>query len=213
MDKGQYVLGYSDARRVPTWVAWRLTRADLGAEDRADDFRADDALPAAFFKVGPSAYEGSGYDRGHMCPSAHRTASRAANSLTFLMTNMQPQSHALNAGPWKSLESRERRLAEDGKVVFVIAGGIFAPDPPKIGPGIHVPASGYRITVVLEPGEGHVDVTPETDLVASILPNSSEAKGRKWSELTTSVDQIEQQTGYDFLSKLSDDVENALEAR
>lgn len=213
MDKGQYVVGYSDARRVPMWVAWRVTRDDLGTEDRADDFRADESLPATFFRVVPAAYAGSGFDRGHLCPSAHRTASREANSLTFLMTNMQPQAHALNAGPWKSLETRERRLAEEGKTVFVVAGGIFGPEPPKIGPEIHVPAQGYRITVVLEPGQGRADVTAETELVAAVLPNGPEARGKKWRELTTSVDEIERQTGYDFLSKLGDEVERALEAR
>lgn len=213
MDKGAYVLSYSDALRQPSWVAWRVTRADLGSAPRSNDFRQDADLPTGFFRVGPGDYARTGYDRGHLCPSAHRTASREENSLTFLMTNMQPQVHALNAGPWKGLESHERQRAAEGKLVYVVAGGIFAASPARFGPQIAVPEASFRITVVLESGQGPADVSAQTPVIGTIMPNDASARGRKWQELRASVDEIERRTRYDFLSALDDEVERAVEAR
>jgi endonuclease G len=214
MDKGVYVLSYSDRLRDPSWVAWKLVKSDLGAVKRSESFRADDDLPSAFAKVGKADYSASGYDRGHMCPSAQRTATAEMNSLTFLMTNMQPQIHALNAGPWAALEAYERDLASQGKVVFIVAGGIFSPSPKTIGPnGVAVPESNFRVTVVLEEGQGAKDVTETTPVFATIMPNGLEARGHDWTDFEVAVDDIEQKTGYDFLSALDDVVETSVESR
>jgi endonuclease G len=75
------------------------------SSDRQDNFRPDDALPAAWYKVRPNDYTGSGYDRGHIAPSADRTRNEADNSATFLMSNMMPQVPELNRGVWGDLES------------------------------------------------------------------------------------------------------------
>jgi endonuclease G len=212
MDKGAYVLSYDDARHEPHWVAWRLERSDLGDVDRSNDFRPDPDLPSGFLRIGQNDYAHSGYDRGHMCPSAHRTASREANSLTFLMTNMQPQLHASNAGVWKGLETWERERAAEGKVVYVVAGGIFGASPELIGPGVAVPEANFRVTVVLEPGQTATNVTPETPVFGAIVPNDASVRGKKWQELVVSVDEVERRTGYDFLARLPDDVERAKES-
>ena len=41
--------------------------------------------------VSSTSYSGSGFDRGHNCPSADRTGSVADNTATFLISNMMPQ--------------------------------------------------------------------------------------------------------------------------
>src|SRR5258706_7131714 len=85
IDDRYYVISYNSKREVPNWASWRLVAADLGSAPRQNDFRADALLPATFTPVGPNDYSGSGYDRGHMCPSADRTSTVDANSSTFLM--------------------------------------------------------------------------------------------------------------------------------
>jgi DNA/RNA endonuclease G (NUC1) len=213
MNHGAYVLSYNKKRDDPNWVAWKLTAADLGDEDRQDDFRADDDLPDGFLQVRPSDYGGSGFDKGHMCPSAHRTVTADVNSLTFLMTNMQPQVHGLNAGPWKSLETYERKLADEkNKDVYVVAGGLFARNPTTIGQGVAVPKANFRITVVLDAGQRLRDVTAATPVYAVEMPNDPSAAGHKWTEFEVAVDQVEQDSGYDFLSALPDRLENQIEA-
>lgn len=181
--------------------------------DHANDFRPDDDLPADFLKVKPSDYAHSGYDQGHMCPSSHRTATKEMNSITFLMTNMQPQLGTLNRGAWARAEAAERDLAEGGKDVFIVAGGIFSTGSKKIGPGIAVPNGNFRVTVVLDPGQGAQDVTAKTEVYGVILPNDGSTKGHRWTEFQVPVDEVEKETGYDFLSALDDGVEAVVEAR
>jgi len=213
MDKGAYVLSYNRARGSANWVAWRLRADDLGTTARADNFQADNQVPPDFRRIVPSDYTRSGYDRGHLCPSAHRTKDKATNSETFLMSNMLPQVHALNAGPWKGVETYERELvAKDGRDVYVVAGGLFAPTPTTIGHGVAVPIATFRVTIVVQPGSGPNDVSEVTPLFAVEMPNDASAKGRKWSEFRVSVDQVERDTGYDYLSEVPDEVEDTVEA-
>jgi hypothetical protein len=58
---------------------------------RRSKFAPDPDLPEGFFQVRPNDYRGSGFDRGHMCPSGDRTATKEDNEATFYVTNMVPQ--------------------------------------------------------------------------------------------------------------------------
>ena len=57
-------------------------------------------------------YKGSGYDRGHMCPSADMKWSPAAQRDCFYMSNICPQDRSLNSGAWSKLENACRRWAK-----------------------------------------------------------------------------------------------------
>jgi endonuclease G len=213
LDQRAFVLSYSPEKRVPNWVAWRLDRSQLGHLPRRDDFRADLALPARFYRVKESDYVHSGYDRGHMCPSADRQSSPEDNSQTFLFTNIEPQLHELNAGPWEHLESYARKRAQAGAVLYVVAGGIFSAPFPTIGNGVAVPAANYKIIVVLEPGQAARDVSENSELIAVLMPNQHGVGEHEWTEYVTSVDAIEQASGYDFLNAVPERVQRVIEAR
>jgi endonuclease G len=214
LDESVYVASYNPANKVPNWVSWNLNRSYLGHLPRRNDFRADTLLPSNFPRVTPEEYRQSGYDRGHMCPSADREDSPEHNGATFLMTNIMPQLHELNAGPWEQLEERERELAKrPGTELFIIAGGVFANPPPTIGHGVAVPKANYKIIVVLNGGRSAADVTPDTEVIATIMPNERAAGMHPWTDYVTSVDEIERQSGYDFLSKVPEDVQRVIEAR
>jgi endonuclease G len=112
MVKPQYVLSYNNKTHTANWVSWQLNRSWIGTADRQDNFRPDDSLPNAWYKVRPNDYTGSGYDRGHIAASADRTRNEADNSATFLMSNMMPQVPELNRGVWGDLEEYCRELVE-----------------------------------------------------------------------------------------------------
>ena len=114
MVKPQYSLSYHRSNGRPNWVAWRLDSSWIGGAPRQDDYRPDPALPAGWYQVQDNDYSGSGYDRGHMCPSGDRTRSIPDNSATFLMTNFVPQLAANNQGPWNDFENYCRTLASQG---------------------------------------------------------------------------------------------------
>src|SRR5882724_9332452 len=62
-------LDYNDHLREPNWASWDLTAGDIGSSGRSPNFYPDTNLPAGFYQVQSTDYSGSGYDRGHMCPS------------------------------------------------------------------------------------------------------------------------------------------------
>jgi len=213
LDQHSFVLSYSPEKRVPNWVAWQLARKHLGQVHRKDDFRADLSLPARFYRVQESDYLHSGYDRGHMCPSADRRDSAEDNSRTFLFTNIEPQLHELNAGPWEQLESYARARVQGGALLYIVAGGLFSAPFPTIGNGVAVPAANFKIIVVLEPGQGPSAVDENTELLAVLMPNQHGVGEHEWTEYLTTVDAIEQASGYDFLNAVPERVQRVIEAR
>jgi endonuclease G len=214
LDEHSFVVSYSPLKHVPNWVAWRLDRSYLGHVRRKNDFRPDPALPSQFYHVTERDYLHSGYDRGHMCPSADREDTPEDNSTTFVFTNMEPQLHELNAGPWEKFEKYEReRAARPGAVLYIVAGGIFSSPFPTIGQGVAVPAANYKIVVVLSEGERATDVNAQTEVLSVLMPNQPGVGEHEWTEFLTSVDAIERATGYDFLNAVPEPVQRVIEAR
>lgn len=115
------VICYNRDKGIPNWVAWRVTKADLGQLDREDAFRRRPSAEG-WTRITPNDYTGSGYDRGHVCPNADRYSSREAADSTFVMTNMTPQTGDLNRGPWQKLEAYLRTLVNRGSDIYIIAG-------------------------------------------------------------------------------------------
>lgn len=212
LDHQVFVVSYNPTRRVANWVAWRLVADDLGQARRQDNFHADELLPRHLPAVLPRDYTGSGYDRGHLCPSGDRTKTQAENLETFVMTNMHPQAPALNRGPWKGLEEHARRLAGGGRQVFIVAGGLFEAAGPTIGPGVSVPCASFKILVVLERGQRAQDVDATTTTYAVIMPNSGEVSRTRWPKYLASIDEVERQSGYDFMSRVPKAIQRVIEA-
>ena len=214
IDHGIYVLSYNPKKNVPNWVSWALDPSFLGHVRRKNDFRPDPLLPANFYHVIPQDYHDSGYDRGHLCPSADRQDSPSDNSLTFLMTNIQPQLHELNEGPWEKLEEYERELARRRDTeLFIVAGGIFGSQNQSIGHGIAVPKANFKIIVALRQGQQASDVKSDTKVIAVVMPNEAGVGSHLWTDYLASVDAIEQATGYDFLSNVPKTIQAAIEAK
>ncbi len=221
MEKPQYVLSYNNARGGPNWVAWNLNASWFGtAERRQGQFITDMSLPEGFQRITHDDYTGSGYDRGHMVRSEERTRSREDNDATFLMTNILPQTHELNAGPWLSLENYCQVLATKKNCeLYLIAGGIYDKNPQYLkgkGSGrVAIPKSTWKIVVVLERGQGLKDVTKDTRVIAVNMPNirGKEFKKSGWRKYLTTVDELERLTGYDFLSNVPTEIQDVIESK
>lgn len=124
MERPKFTLSYNNSKLIPNWVAWHLCTKDLGDSDRSNKFRADSDLPNEWYAVTKNDYKFTiyGFDRGHLCPSADRTANAEDNSITFLMTNMVPQAPDNNRIVWVALEKYERELAVQGYELYIFAG-------------------------------------------------------------------------------------------
>jgi endonuclease G len=214
LDRRVYVLSYNPTRRATNWVAWKLVASDIGKAKRTDKWLVDDDLPADVFKARPEDYARSGYDRGHMCPSADRTASPTDNALTFLLTNALPQRADLNAGPWEKLEEFERHLAlAKNKDVYIVAGAIFSPSPPVIGRALQVPNDFFKVIVALEQGKGASDIGDDALVFAAIMPNVTGIQKRPWTDYSTTIAAVEKASGYDFNARVPPAAQAKLEQR
>ncbi len=218
--RSQYVLSYNRDRGIPNWASWQLNQSWLGDLPRAS-FTADSELPQGWYQVEPNDYTGSGFDRGHLVPAADRNRTESDSRSVFLMTNILPQAPDNNQGPWERLESYCRDKVRQGKELYVIAGGVgeggsgLKGKRATIGKGkIAVPAALWKIVVVLDrPGSGIESITAQTPVIAVLVPNQQGLKESSWQLYRTSIDAIEQQTGYDFLSNLPEPIQASLEAK
>ncbi|WP_299821767.1 DNA/RNA non-specific endonuclease [uncultured Pontibacter sp.] len=218
--KSQYAMSYNSYRGTPNWVSWHVSSAWLGSAPRQDDFRADNALPSNFYKVSSSDYTGSGFDRGHNCPSADRTLTTTDNSATFLMSNMIPQAPNNNQKAWASLENYCRTLVNQGNELYVIMGsygtggdGSAGYKTTLAGGKVTVPNRIWKVIVVLPVGSGDAGrVTSSTRVIAIDTPNSNTIN-TNWGTYRTTVDAIEAKMGYNLLSNVSSSVQSVIEAR
>lgn len=156
-------------------------------------------------------YIGSGYDRGHMVPSADRFADPKRNTETFLMTNIVPQAGDLNQFPWEKLESYSRLLARRGSDIYTIAG-VYG-DKGRLRRKVTIPRNCWKIIVVLPRGSDVRDIDENTRVIAVDMPNVNGIAENWWETYLTSVRAIEEKTGYNFFAELPQEVQEILETK
>ncbi len=222
--KSQYVESYDRDRGIPNWVAWHLDATWIGSANRQNDFRPDPSLPAGWYQVLDTDYSGSGFDRGHHCPSGDRTDTVANNSSTFFMTNMMPQAANNNQGIWADLEVYSRTLINQGNELYIYAGGSGTG-----GTGVNgftntianghvtVPAVTWKVIVVIPNGGNDLDrIGKTTRTIAVIMPNNQSvgAPGtNNWKNYRVSVKKVEALTGYTFFTNVRPMVRGILKQR
>lgn len=194
-----YILSYDEDNEQAEWTAHILTKEDLDKEwhKRSGDFREDPLVKTGSAEL--SDYRGSGYDRGHLVPSADMAWDEEAMSETFYLSNMSPQSHDFNKGIWRELEELTRSWAKKYKKLYVITGPILG-DKNKgtIGANkVTVPTAYYKVLLDL--------TDPERKAIAFVVPN--EISYEPLFKYAHSVDEVEDMTGIDFFEDLMGDAE------
>ncbi|HEX8637285.1 MAG TPA: DNA/RNA non-specific endonuclease [Pyrinomonadaceae bacterium] len=209
-----FVVSYNRDRAIPNWAAWRISSGEIGAFPRPepDPFRPDDRLPKNWKRATPSDYTGSGFDRGHLSPSADRSASVEGMTATFLMTNMTPQTGDLNRGPWQKLEAYLRTLVTRGSDVYIYAG-VYG-EKGKLKNKVSIPTNDWKIAVAVPAGTPISQINEGNARVIAVdMPNVKGILRADWQVYRTTVRQIEQNTGYNLLSALPQNVQDALETK
>jgi endonuclease G len=212
MVNNAYALSYNNSRGAANWVAWRITETDFGAAERQNDFRPDPNLPKTFTRITPADYTGSGFDRGHLCPSADRSSSPEANSATFYMTNMIPQTPDLNRNVWNDFETYSRDLVKRGKVDLYVVAGCYG-EQGRLKKKIAVPTNCWKVIVAVPPGADFSAVNETTHVTAVDMPNAPNLGKPNWRSFRTTVRAIEQRTNLNLLSNLPTNLQETLENR
>jgi endonuclease G len=208
LEKPQYALSYNCSNGIPNWVSWQLSSDWLGDVDRSNDFRPDPDLPDNCYASRPNDYRGTGYDKGHLTPSADRSNITEDNSATFLMSNIIPQSPANNREVWRELEEYCRELVKQGKELYIIAGGEGKQEAIARGK-ITVPRYTWKVVLILDKSGDSPTETSQT--IAVRILNSDRIQGTNWQQYQVSIDEIEKKTGYDFFSTIPNKIQAHIE--
>ena len=199
-----FALCYNPERLIPNWVAYELTAEEVGGEvPRARGFSMDPNYPGR--QAMREDYSNSGWDKGHMAPSADMKWSQKAMTESFYLTNICPQDPTLNGRDWHALENRVRDWALRYGRVWVVCGPIIRDNQyGTIGErSVSVPDGFYKAVL-------RQDADESWHTIAFIFDNNATRQPLKDAVLT--VDALEAQIGYDLFANLDDSVESEIEA-
>lgn len=147
---------HSGITKTPLWSAEILLRENLeNKPPRKDVFHEESKLPRNE-RSELSDFIHSGYDRGHLSPSADMPT-QSAQAESFTLANIIPQVHTSNAGVWSSIESATRYFAKKEGAIYVITGPLYLGKSVKsIGNGVLVPTMIYKIIYSIKQQKGAV---------------------------------------------------------
>jgi endonuclease G len=183
--KAEFILCHSATLKVPVWTAYELKPNQQNHTPRPKQFHKD--LDLTQESASNADYKHSGYSRGHLVPAEDITQPEE----TFLLSNAAPQNQSMNAGIWRQLENKVRKLAANSNALYIITGTFFAsPEIESIGPGkVAVPTHFYKVILALN---------GETKTVyAAIIPNQPSTR-EPLSTFTVNLTELERRTGLLF---------------
>jgi endonuclease G len=181
-----YTSTFSISKKYPVMVEWWVTKAMVSCPTplkRKDNFKPDPLLPQHTNLA--ADYVGSGYDRGHMMPAADNLCqTQQIQDESFYFSNMAAQTHRLNAGDWKSLETFTRDESKLKDSIHVWAGNVG--EIKKIG-NVSVPKYCWKV----------IHIKKENKWVAYLFENNTSAPdGFKNNEVA--LKDIMSLTGFTF---------------
>jgi DNA/RNA endonuclease G (NUC1) len=202
--RAQYVISYNDNTHQANWVGWSYSLADDGNQARTDFWQTEELLPAGYLKIGTATF-GTGWDRGHMTPSADRTKDLTNNQVTFRMSNIIPQASQNNQGLWANFETYCRNMAADGDEVVIISGPAQF-NGSRLNNQMSIPGSVWKIAVEIPNANSATPanqrITTSARVIALLTPNTSTGLG-PWQSYITSVEAIEDVTGFTFFDAIT----------
>lgn len=210
-------LVYSEEHEQAKWVAHIITPDIMsGQVTRSNDFREDPKIKTGtavekdyFLKTekadGTFDYDGFGFDRGHLAPSADFRWSQTALSESYFYSNMAPQRPKFNREKWAELEGKLRGYiyANPESELIVLTGPVLSDDLPKIERsvnGVSIPEKFWKVALDLQNNRA----------IAFLIPNKKTQY--PLSMYATSIDDIEELTGLDFFNNLDASVQSKLES-
>ncbi len=211
------MLEYNEAHEQAAWVAHVIT-ADIisGTATRSNDFRVDPKVSTGtaveedyFLKFlqadSTYTYDGFGYDRGHLAPSADFRWSTTALSESYFYSNMSPQLADFNRQKWAELESMLRGYIYDHPQtqLIVVTAPVLEDDLPVVERGIN------KVSIPKQYIKVAIDLTNKRG-IGFIMPNQKIAYPLE--SFAVSIDEVEELTGFDFFNELDTALQTTLES-
>lgn len=188
-----YALKHSGVTHTPLYSAEHLTRERMlqgKGLKRQSKFFSDPNIPASE-RAELRHYARSGYDRGHVAPSADMFDLQSQQEC-FSLANMVPQVPENNRGPWEGIESAVRKMAKDRGDIYVVTGPIFqGTNIQQIGGAVMVPTQMFK--AVYDP--------QRQEAGAYLLDNTADAQPHK-----ISVAELEKIAGISIFPSVSTNI-------
>lgn len=176
------------------------------AKDGEEQYPQDTSIPKEY-RFSQDPFYSSGYDHGHICPSADRLCSSEANKQTFFLSNMQPQVNGFNAGIWEKMEAQVRTWNKSSfrDTLYVCKGGTID----------------HADQIITTTSKGLI--VPKYFFMAILCKNAMGYKALGfWVEhkanndtglakYVVNIDTLEKYTGIDFFCNLPDNIEKSVE--
>ncbi len=208
-------LVYVEKHEQAKWVAHIITPdIAFGRFGRTNNFRIDTAVKTGsavekdyFIKTqkldGTYKYDGFGFDRGHLAPSADFRWSATAISESYLYSNMSPQRAAFNRGGWAKLEDFMRSyVTENNTALMVVTGPVLTDSLDIVTRSINqVSIPNYFFKIAYD--------SLNKIGIGFIMPNKKITQPIETYAVT--IDSVEKLTGINFYVGLPDNIENKME--
>jgi len=192
-----YLLAHNSDNKTPNWVIEHLTFEKVSSKEakRSNNFAPDPDLTKGE-RAELNDYRNSGFDKGHMAPSADMEWDQQAMNECFYLSNMVPQvGKGMNRDIWSHLERMIRDSAMHRKELYVITGPIYHDTPHQtIGnDNVSVPTHLFKIAY-----------DPKTkEAIAFIMPNAS-LNLIDMPKYIVTINEVEQETHLIFLRTLDE---------
>lgn len=205
-----FKVAFNPEMHQPNYVVWEMTPAKTSGPFSRNyrvgnakvDFAADPAVEGC---ASLADYKKSGFDRGHLAPSADMKWNLEAQQQCHLLTNISPQVSQLNSGPWATVEKNTRQWAQKYGRLIIVAGPVLSDHLTRHIGTTPVPVPERFFKAIIAP-----DHNPPMG-IGFVMPNAYTSGGAQ--ACVVSIDEIENITGFDFFKTLPDPIENDIESQ
>ena len=211
-----YCTEWDSYRHSQRWSCYQLYRSNLQKNvtryySDSNQYPFDPDLNRDLYLT-RDYFWGSGYDHGHICPSADRLSTSTANYQTFYLTNMQPQINAFNAKVWANMETQVRNIAmKNGygfcDTLYVCKGGTIDDESniiKRVSGVLIVPKYFFMALLAVKDGQYHA--------MAFWIEHKANSD-KQLAKYAISVNELERRTGIDFFCNLPDSREETIEGQ
>jgi endonuclease G len=213
-----YCTEWDSYRHSQRWSCYQLYRSNLQKNENVTRYYSDsnqypfDPDLNRDLYLTRDYFWGSGYDHGHICPSADRLNTSTANYQTFYLTNMQPQINAFNAKVWANMETQVRNIAmKNGygfcDTLYVCKGGTIDDESniiKRVSGVLIVPKYFFMALLAVKDGQYHA--------MAFWIEHKANSD-KQLAKYAISVNELERRTGIDFFCNLPDSREETIEGQ
>lgn len=198
-----FISAYDEKHEQSRWVMHIILPEIIeGNFGRSNNFREDTLVKTG--TAGKDDYWESGFDRGHLAPSADFRWSAQALSESYFYSNISPQKPELNRERWAEMEDLLRAyVVSQQKKLFVVSGPVFKNNTEQIGKKNKVTVPDLFYKVAMDPASGKS--------IAFLMPNGNCSSSLL--HYAVPIDSVEKITGLNFFPNLNLSEEKILESK